>query len=146
MRLVTDPALISDDVAMAEVVFLPDAPARPRSLLRGIAATFGVVSLVGGQQALKIDSILMQHMDPADYKRREILCGDSAQFQGDERDVMFLTVVDSPPEKPPHPMRQEGPKKIFKKRFNVAASRARRMRASDQSSARACLRRSSRCS
>jgi len=88
-------------------------------------STFGVVSLVGGQQALKIDSILRLRMDPSEYKRRDILCGDSAQFQGDERDVMFLSVVDSPPEQPPHVMRQDGPTKIFKKRFNVAASRAR---------------------
>jgi very-short-patch-repair endonuclease len=91
----------------------------------GEPTTFGVVSLVGDRQALKIDSILRQRLDPAEYRRRQILCGDSAQFQGDERDVMFLSVVDSPPEQPPHSMRQEGPKKIFKKRFNVAASRAR---------------------
>jgi hypothetical protein len=45
--------------------------------------------------------------------------------QGDERDVMFLSVVDSPPPDSPLPMREEGPKKIFKKRFNVAANRAR---------------------
>ena len=74
---------------------------------------------------MKIDSILRQRIEPAEYKRRQILCGDPAQFQGDERDVMLLSVVDSPPEQPPHNMRQEGPKKIFKKRFNVAASRAR---------------------
>lgn len=91
----------------------------------GKPSTFGVVSLVGDKQALRIDSILRQHLEPAEYKRRDILCGDAAQFQGDERDVMFLSVVDSPPEQPPHTMRQEGPKKIFKKRFNVAASRAR---------------------
>lgn len=91
----------------------------------GEPATFGVVSLVGDKQALKIDSILRQRLEPAEYRRRQILCGDSAQFQGDERDVMFLSVVDSPPEQPPLPMRQEGPKKIFKKRFNVAGSRAR---------------------
>jgi hypothetical protein len=88
-------------------------------------ATFGVVSLVGDKQALRIDTILRQHLEPAEYRRRQILCGDSAQFQGDERDVMFLSVVDSPPAQPPLSMRQEGPKKIFKKRFNVAASRAR---------------------
>jgi superfamily I DNA and/or RNA helicase len=87
--------------------------------------SFGVVSLVGDQQAMKVDSILRQRLEPAEYKRRQILCGDAAQFQGDERDVMFLSVVDSPPDDPPLPMRQEGPKKIFKKRFNVAASRAR---------------------
>jgi|CXWL01.1.fsa_nt_gi very-short-patch-repair endonuclease/superfamily I DNA/RNA helicase len=87
--------------------------------------TFGVVSLVGDKQALKIDSLLRQRLEPAEYQRRQILCGDSAQFQGDERDVMFLSIVDGPPEQPPLAMRQEGPKKIFKKRFNVAASRAR---------------------
>ncbi|HEV3079785.1 MAG TPA: DUF559 domain-containing protein, partial [Gemmataceae bacterium] len=47
------------------------------------------------------------------------------QFQGDERDVMFLSVVDTPTSASPLPLRQEGPKKIFKKRFNVAVSRAR---------------------
>ncbi len=89
------------------------------------AATFGVVSLVGDKQALRIDSILRQRLDPVEYRRRQILCGDPAQFQGDERDVMFLSVVDSPPTEPPLSLRQEGPKKVFKKRFNVAASRAR---------------------
>ena len=77
------------------------------------------------KQALKIDGILRQRLELAEYRRRQILCGDSAQFQGDERDVMFLSVVDSPPSEPPLTMRQEGGKKIFKKRFNVAASRAR---------------------
>jgi very-short-patch-repair endonuclease len=91
----------------------------------GAPATFGVVSLVGDKQALKIDAILRQRLEPAEYQRRQILCGDSAQFQGDERDVMFLSVVDSPSDRTPLPMRQEGPKRIFKKRFNVAASRAR---------------------
>ncbi len=91
----------------------------------GKPVTFGVVSLLGDKQALKIDSILRQRIEPAEYQRRQILCGDSAQFQGDERDVMFLSVVDSTPEKSPLSMRQEGPKRILKKRFNVAASRAR---------------------
>src|SRR5271169_853220 len=74
---------------------------------------------------MKVDGILRQRLEPAEYKHRQILCGDSAQFQGDERDVMFLSIVDTPPADPPLPLRQEGPKKIFKKRFNVAASRAR---------------------
>ena len=91
----------------------------------GKPVSLGVVSLLGDRQALRIDSILRQRVEPAEYQRRQILCGDSAQFQGDERDVIFLSVVDSTPEKPPLLMRQEGPKKIFKKRFNVAASRAR---------------------
>ena len=92
---------------------------------QGKPTTFGVISMVANNQALKIDGILRQRLEPAEYQRRLILCGDSAQFQGDERDVMFLSVVDSPPAEPPLSMRQEGGKKIFKKRFNVAASRAR---------------------
>ena len=91
----------------------------------GKPTSFGVVSLVGARQAMKIDTFLRQHIEPAEYKRRQILCGDAAQFQGDERDVMMLSVVDAPPAAPPLPLRQEGPKKIFKKRYNVAASRAR---------------------
>jgi very-short-patch-repair endonuclease len=91
----------------------------------GDATSFGVVSLVSDRQALRIDAILRHRLEPAEYRRRKILCGDSAQFQGDERDVMFLSVVDSPPAKPPLPMRQEGQKNIFRKRFNVAASRGR---------------------
>jgi very-short-patch-repair endonuclease/uncharacterized protein YoxC len=91
----------------------------------GESMSFGVVSLVADKQALKIDSILRQRLEPAEYLRRQILCGDAAQFQGDERDVMFISLVDCPPENPPLPLRQEGPKKIFKKRYNVAASRAR---------------------
>ena len=91
----------------------------------GEPMTFGVVSLVGDKQALRIDSILRQRLEPSEYRRRQILCGDSAQFQGDERDVMFVSVVDAPIGHAPLTLRQEGPKKIFKKRFNVAASRAR---------------------
>jgi very-short-patch-repair endonuclease len=91
----------------------------------GKPMSFGVVSLIGDQQAMKVDTLLRQRLEPAEYKRRQILCGNPAQFQGDERDVMFLSVVDTPSSASPLPLRQEGPKKIFKKRFNVAVSRAR---------------------
>jgi very-short-patch-repair endonuclease len=91
----------------------------------GKPMSFGVVSLVGDQQAMKVDTLLRQRLEPAEYKRRQVLCGNPAQFQGDERDVMFLSVVDMPSSAAPLTLRQEGPKKIFKKRFNVAVSRAR---------------------
>jgi len=87
--------------------------------------TFGVVSLSGSQQSQEVARLLRLHMQPSDYHAREILCGDSANFQGDERDVMFLSLVDGPPESPPHSLRAHGAKNMFKKRFNVAASRAR---------------------
>lgn len=83
--------------------------------------TFGVVSLVGEDQALEIERLLLHHLPPAEYESRRVLCGNAAQFQGDERDVMFLSVVDSAGENPLR-LRSEP---MFKQRFNVAGSRAR---------------------
>lgn len=89
-------------------------------------ATFGVISMVGGDQALYIEELLRRYMAPAEYMRRRVLCGDPAQFQGDERDVMFLSMVDVPGEGGPLTLRgEEGHDQMFKKRFNVASSRAR---------------------
>ena len=85
-------------------------------------ATFGVISMVGDDQAMKIDALLRQYMSPKEYDRRLIRCGNSAQFQGDERDVMFLSMVDAPKGEGPLSLRAD---ERFKKRFNVAASRAR---------------------
>jgi len=83
--------------------------------------SFGVVSLVGDDQALEIERLLLHHLPPAEYESRRVLCGNAAQFQGDERDVMFLSVVDSAADGPLR-LRSEP---MFKQRFNVAASRAR---------------------
>jgi len=87
-------------------------------------STFGVISLLGEEQARAIDVLLRQHLPPMEYERRRIICGNAAQFQGDERDVMFLSVVDAPQDGT-LPMRANGPDGLFKKRYNVAASRAR---------------------
>lgn len=59
-------------------------------------ATFGVISMVEEAQARYIDLLLQHHMKPAEYARRRIRCGSAADFQGDERDVMFLSLVDAP--------------------------------------------------
>jgi very-short-patch-repair endonuclease len=91
----------------------------------GAPATFGVVSLLGNNQAMEVDRLLRNHLSPAEYMRRHILCGDAADFQGDERDVVFLSLVDAPNEDGPLSLRSEGPKAMFKKRYNVAASRAK---------------------
>ena len=90
-----------------------------------IGKTFGVISMVGDEQAKLVDKYLRQHLDPVLYDDRRILCGNPAQFQGDERDVIFLTLVDSKPEIGPLTLRQDGADGLWKKRFNVAASRAR---------------------
>jgi very-short-patch-repair endonuclease len=87
----------------------------------GEAASFGAVSLVGEEQALEIDRLLRNYIPPSLYEQHRFLCGTPAQFQGDERDVMFLSVVDTPAGGP-LPFRDQ---QMFKQRYNVAASRAR---------------------
>lgn len=83
--------------------------------------TFGVITLVGEAQALEIERLLRQRLPVAEFERRRIVCGNAAHFQGDERDIMFLSMVDVP-EDGPLPLRQDD---RFKQRYNVAASRAR---------------------
>jgi very-short-patch-repair endonuclease len=83
--------------------------------------TFGVISMVGEEQARFIDELLRMRMSTVDYEQRRVVCGNAAQFQGDERDVMWLSVVDTP-EGGPLRLRAEP---MFKQRYNVAASRAR---------------------
>lgn len=84
------------------------------------AKTFGVISLVGEYQALEIERLLLRYMAPDGYESRRIICGNAAHFQGDERNVMFLSMVDTPNDGP-LPKREQT---MFKQRFNVAASRA----------------------
>jgi len=88
-------------------------------------SSIGVVSLVGDQQALLIDKLLRTYLKPEDYLRHHILCGNAAQFQGDERDIMFLSIVDTPADGPLSLRDPDVQKKLFKRRYNVAASRAK---------------------
>jgi very-short-patch-repair endonuclease len=91
----------------------------------GGPTTFGVISLVGDEQALRIEQILRQRLSPDIFAKHRLLCGNAAQFQGDERDVIFLSMVDGPPDDGQLPYRDAGPKDLYKKRYNVAVSRAR---------------------
>jgi len=87
----------------------------------GQPTSFGVVSLVGDEQALEIDNVLRKHISPDLCEHHRLLCGNAAQFQGDERDVVFISMVDTAQRGPLSLRDQE----LFKQRFNVAASRAR---------------------
>ncbi len=87
--------------------------------------TFGVITLLGDEQAFKIDEILRNnsYLNPAVRETAKVLCGNAAHFQGDQRDVVFLTLVDSPNGSgTPLPLRQEP---MYEQRYNVAASRAK---------------------
>ncbi|MFZ4763840.1 MAG: AAA domain-containing protein, partial [Roseimicrobium sp.] len=92
----------------------------------GEPTTYGVISLAGDEQASYIEKLLRARISPADFERRRIVCGNASQFQGDERDVIFVTLVDGAAgDGNPLPLREFGPKEIFRKRYNVAVSRAR---------------------
>jgi very-short-patch-repair endonuclease len=112
---------VNEDEALAVASLVVAAAEQPEYA----GASFGVISMVGEEQALRIDTLLQRHLPPAEYNRRRVQCGNAAHFQGDERDVVFLSMVDTATGAGPLPVRLEGPGNIFKKRYNVAASRAR---------------------
>jgi very-short-patch-repair endonuclease len=88
--------------------------------------TFGVISLLGDEQAQKIQRLILQKIDPAVIEERRILCGNASHFQGDERDVIFLSLVDSNNEGDgPLRLAREGSDQSRKQRYNVAVSRAK---------------------
>ncbi|MCC6315452.1 MAG: AAA family ATPase, partial [Thermomicrobiales bacterium] len=84
--------------------------------------TMGVISLQGSTQASSIEKLLLKEIGPEEYQRRSFVCGDAYDFQGDERDIIFLSLVAA----------RSGGYRIGPltsardaRRFNVAASRAR---------------------
>jgi len=87
--------------------------------------TFGAISLLGDEQAKLINQIALEKISPKEYEKRAILCGNSSQFQGDERDVIFLSLVDNNEEDGPLRIVGEGIEKSTKQRYNVAVSRAK---------------------
>src|SRR5439155_9305694 len=66
-----------------------------------------------------IERLARQVLPPAQLIASHFLCGTAAQFQGDERDVVFISLVDSPADGPLRRTDLE----LYRKRFNVAASR-----------------------
>ena len=92
---------------------------------QGEPTSFGVISLLGNEQAYLIESRLRACLSPDIFAKHRILCGNAAQFQGDERDVVFLSLVDGPAGDGKLALRDVGPNELYKKRYNVAVSRAR---------------------
>jgi superfamily I DNA and/or RNA helicase len=87
--------------------------------------TFGAISLLGDEQAKKINELALEKIEPKTYEKHSILCGNASHFQGDERDVIFLSLVDHNEGEGPLKMVGEGAGKATKQRYNVAASRAK---------------------
>ena len=87
--------------------------------------TIGVISMLGDAQALLIQSILHRAIPGVELEKRRIQAGISGEFQGDERDFMFQSMDDSSTNEGPLRATGEGAFELIKKRYNVAASRAR---------------------
>lgn len=86
--------------------------------------SMGVITLLGTEQARLISGLLVERLGPAEMERRALRVDKPEGFQGDERNVVFLSMVaatqgDGGP-------RRIGTlsKKADKQRLNVAASRA----------------------
>ncbi len=86
--------------------------------------SFGVICLQGHAQAQLVENMILDKIGPHPFKdeKTRLLCGDPYSFQGDERDIVFLSVVASVEgEGRSAPLIREA----FTQRFNVAASRPR---------------------
>ncbi|MCK9894919.1 AAA domain-containing protein [Frankia sp. AgB32] len=101
------------DALVAQVLACAEDP-------RYAGLSFGVVVAQGSAQATMIRDLLAERMSAAEHLRRRLRVGTPADFQGDERDVVFLSLVVSPNDRPVALTRLE-----YQRRFNVAASRAR---------------------
>jgi len=82
--------------------------------------TMGVIVLQGEAQADHIEGQLLKRIGAKEMKKRQLICGNAYSFQGDERDVIFLSMVAAPNERI-----GAMTKPADERRFNVAASRAR---------------------
>jgi hypothetical protein len=82
--------------------------------------TFGVIALQGNAQAKIIESKLIDKIGSEEIEKRKIICGNSASYQGDERDIMFLSLITAHNHRR-HPLTDDNDKR----RFNVAVSRAK---------------------
>ncbi|WP_406294370.1 AAA domain-containing protein [Embleya sp. NBC_00888] len=81
--------------------------------------SFGVISLRSGAQVRLLEDLIDTTLDAAARERHNIRVGTAAQFQGDERDVVLLSMVVDADHVRAIRSLADG------RRFNVAASRAR---------------------
>jgi len=84
--------------------------------------TFGIISMHGKSQAKLIEHRLMERIGTEEWTTRQIRCGDPTDFQGSERNVMFLSMIKSAE---PGERLYALTKSDAVQRFNVAASRAK---------------------
>lgn len=79
--------------------------------------SFGVVTMLGNGQGPYIENLLFQTIGIEEYQRRKIRVGNAPVFQGDERSVIFISMVADDNS-------YAATRAQDKQRINVAASRA----------------------
>ncbi|MDO9478485.1 MAG: AAA domain-containing protein [Pseudohongiella sp.] len=82
--------------------------------------TMGVISLQGEAQAKLIERKLLEQLEPEVIEERQLICGDAYAFQGDERHIIFLSMVAAQGETRIGALTADS----ARQRFNVAVSRA----------------------
>ena len=85
--------------------------------------SFGIISLAGKEQIDVIQEKLNEYLTIEEREKYQILCGTSADFQGDERDVIFLSFVND--DNSITKITADGNNKRYSKIYNVAVSRAK---------------------
>jgi very-short-patch-repair endonuclease len=110
----------SEAVNLAEAEALVEQVKTCVSDPRYAGKKMGVISLQGPTQALKIHQLLVAGIGASEMEARDLICGAAYDFQGDERDVIFLSMVAAPNERIGVLAKQSD-----QQRFNVATSRAR---------------------
>lgn len=109
----------------------PEAEALVTEMKKCIAAprykgkSIGVITLLGNKQASTIGKIIEKEIDTKEVINRKIICGKAADFQGDERDVIFLSMVSSLSPSPKAKGMAIINNKKRKQEYNVAVSRAK---------------------
>jgi very-short-patch-repair endonuclease len=111
-RKVRDVNEAEADVIVAEIAKLVANPTME-------GRSIGVISLIGNTQANRIYTRLITELGTEVIDNHRIMCGNAATFQGQERDIVFLSMVACPESAISQTSR------IYEQRFNVAASRAR---------------------
>lgn len=82
--------------------------------------TIGVITLQGHKQAALVENKIREHISESEFVKRKIICGNAYSLQGDERDIIFLSMVIANNRR-----FNAVTAKAYQQTFNVAASRAR---------------------
>lgn len=84
-------------------------------------ATVGIISLGGSEQARKLRGLVLSEFTDVEIARHRIVAGDPSLWQGDERDLILLSLTSGPGER--STVATVGPD--ASRKYNVALSRAR---------------------